>query len=74
MKRPTTVEPRGPLCLSGHQRNVLRQAAAAGWLEQPSGQDENIYVEMWRAGLLRMNGGPGYQISRLGIESLERGG
>jgi len=58
--------------LAEDQRRILKKAVAADWLEEPASSDRAVYVELWRAGLLRKNGGPGYQITRLGIESLER--
>ena len=63
-------EARNALC--GRQRQVLEHAALTGWVAQPPSEDEQVMVEMWRSGLLRVNGGPGYQISRLGIETLSR--
>jgi len=66
------VKPGKGLGLPEDQRQVLKKAVAADWLEEPASSERAVYVELWRAGLLRMNGGPGYQITRLGRESLAR--
>ena len=60
------------LILSHEHRGILERALSAAALNEPDEQDRRLYVDLWRAGLLRRNGEVGFQLSRLGRESLSR--
>jgi len=57
--------------ISRRQLEILSRVAGEDRLEAASGGDEPAFLEMWRNGLLRMNGGSGYQVSRLGMAALQ---
>lgn len=59
--------------LSAAQRGILEQALRANWFNVSAVRDEVACLEMWRTGLLRMNGEPSYQITLMGVEALRSG-
>ena len=58
--------------LSAQQHDILERAVLADRLRTSDLDDETTCTEMWRAGFLRVNGEPGYQVTLLGIEVLRR--
>ena len=60
--------------LSATQRAILERAIEERSVASATPEEEVACTQLWRSGLLRMNGEPGYQISRLGVEALKRRG
>ena len=57
--------------ISRRQLEILHRVAGdEPRVAVPAG-DEPAFIEMWRNGLLRMNGEAGYQLSRLGVAALQ---
>ena len=59
-----------PFQISRSQLEILNRVAGEDRLDAPACGDDPAVIEMWRNGLLRMNGGSGYQVSRLGMAAL----
>ena len=56
--------------ISRRQLEILSRVAGEERTAAAAGGDEPAFLEMWRNGLLRRNGGSGYQVSRLGMAAL----
>ena len=66
--------PRAGASLSPMQRDILERAIDGRYVASTTPEEEIECTQLWRSGLLRVNGEPGYQISRLGVEALRRRG
>ena len=68
---PTTSGTARHFKISRRQLEILSRVAGEERTAVASRGDEPAFIEMWRNGLLRMNGGSGYQVSRLGMAALQ---
>jgi hypothetical protein len=59
-----------PFSISAAQLDVLRHAARGLRLPGDGSADEAACLALWRAGLLRVNGESGFQLSQLGLAAL----
>jgi hypothetical protein len=56
-----------PFSISAAQLELLRQAARGRRLQADGSGDEAACLALWRAGLLRVNGEAGFELSQLGL-------
>jgi len=63
----------GPFSISPAQFALLVQAARGARLRIDGADDEAACLALWRAGLLRVNGEAGFQLSALGLAAVQRG-
>jgi hypothetical protein len=68
---PTTSRKARHFPINRSQLDILRRAASGQRFQASGRADEAACLEMWRTGLLRMNGEADYQISRLGMAALD---
>ena len=59
-----------PFSIGAAQLDVLREAARGRRLPGDGWADEAACLALWRAGLLRVNGESGFQLSQLGLAAL----
>jgi len=63
----------GSFSISPAQFALLVQAAQGARLRIDGSGDEAACLALWRAGLLRVNGEAGFQLSALGLAAVQRG-
>ena len=63
----------GSFSISPAQFALLVQAAQGARLRIDGADDEAACLALWRAGLLRVNGESGFQLSSLGLAAVQRG-
>jgi len=63
----------GSFLISPAQFALLVQAAQGARLRIEGADDEAACLALWRAGLLRVNGESGFQLSQLGRAAVQRG-